>query len=139
MLGSKIPRQVPIGVPTKDNRRPSKNVNLDESRPPHLGYIFQPNVDITKKNIFADKPPSGNMFNQIGMYSTTEKMMPSCISITDKMARTTGANQGLAFNQSTPIHHIDPYSKGIFDKKNSIGNIGWNPRSQYPKTSTSSY
>jgi hypothetical protein len=139
MLGTKIQRQVPKGVPTKDNRRPAKDAHIDQSIPVHMGIVFQPNVDITKKNIRADKPPSADMFKQIGMYSTQEYMMPSCISITDKMARTTGANQGLGFNQSTPIHQPDPNRKGIFDKSVSIGKIGWNPQSIYPRISTSSF
>lgn len=138
MLGTVIPRQVPVGVPTKDNKRPSKDEHKNDLRPPHLGYIFQPNVDIVERQFKAPKPPSADMFRQIGKYATTEYLMPSCISVPEKMARTKGANQGLSFNQSFPIHIVDKNQKGIFDKSVSIGNIGWKPHKPVI-TSTSSF
>jgi hypothetical protein len=129
MFGTTIQQPIKKGVPTKDGFRPAPGFKGPDSPIGVHFATFQPNVDITKKNIRAPKPDSANMFTQIGMYSTQALMMPSCISITDKMSRfsSQGPGQGLGFNQSTPIHVPNWKQKGIFDAKMSIGNIGWAP------------
>jgi hypothetical protein len=124
---SSVPRQVPIGVPTNNNKTPSFNVNIDTPKLVRFGTLAGPTVHPEKLNFIQTKDLRvGNMFRQIGTYTNNDMIMPSCIEITKKM-KLPLSGQGLTYNQSTPIHVPQPRQKGIFDSKISIGNIGWDP------------
>ena len=122
---SSVPRQVPIGVPTKNNKSPAFNVNIDNPKLVRFGSIAGNRVNTTDLNFFQKKDLRyGNMFRQIGVPGT-DTHMPSCIDITKKM-ELPKSGQGLTYNQSTPIHVPQPFQKGIFDPTQRIGNIGAN-------------
>jgi len=112
--------------------RPVKAKIYDNSISPYMGTLVSANVNPVLENYKATKktfePGSRSMFNQIGVYPTNYAQ-PSCISITQKMARTRGANIGLTFNQSFAA--MPPLQRDHVNEKISIGNIGWNPN---PKT-----
>lgn len=110
--------------------RPTKGGIYDQAIPSYMGILASMNVNPVLENYKAQtfEPGSRSMFNQIGMYPTNYAQ-PSCISITDKMARTRGANTGLTFNQSFKAE--PPKQLDHVNVVASIGRLGWNPN---PKT-----
>jgi len=119
-------------------RRPLKGKIYDASIPAYMGTLVSANVNPDYENFKATKqsfkPGSRSMFNQIGAYPTNYAQ-PSCISITEKMARTRGANIGLTFNQSFAA--MPPLQRDHVNEKVSIGNIGWNPNPKTNRLTTS--
>ena len=64
---SSVPRQVPLGVPTKNNRVPAFNVNIDNPKLVRFGSIAGNRLNTTDLNFFNKKDlRSGSMFRQIG-------------------------------------------------------------------------
>jgi len=110
--------------------RPISGRIYDASVSPIMGILSGPNVNPGVENFKNPRfnPGYRNMFSQIGAYPTNYAQ-PSCISITEKMARTKGANIGLTFNQS--FKATPPLQKDFVNVKASISPIGWNPD---PKT-----
>lgn len=110
--------------------RPIRGRIYDQSISPYMGTLASANVNPVLENYKATSfnPGSRSMFNQIGAYPTNYAQ-PSCISITEKMARTRGANIGLTFNQS--FQATAPKQLNHVNAKASISKIGWNPN---PKT-----
>lgn len=106
--------------------RPVKNRIYDNSISPYMGTLASMNVRPIVENYksISFNPGSRSMFNQIGAYPTNYAQ-PSCISITQKMAKTRGANTGLTFNQSFAA--TAPKQLDHVNIKASISPIGWNP------------